>query len=65
MEYIKLKDCTEDIINRIKDILKSGGIIIIPTDTVYGFAADASNESAIKKIYDLKAREYSNPMNIL
>jgi len=37
--------------------LKKGGVIIAPTDTVYGLVADATNESAMAKIYGIKERE--------
>lgn len=67
MEYIKLIDKNEEkqITQKLKKILEAGGVIIIPTDTVYGLAADASNERAVKKIYELKQRAFSNPMSIL
>jgi L-threonylcarbamoyladenylate synthase len=38
------------------NILKEGGIILHPTDTVYGLAVDATNENAIKKLFELKQR---------
>lgn len=66
MKYIKIcKDYTKDDIISSAEIIKNGGVAIIPTDTVYGIAADAINEEAIKNIYELKNREYSKPMNIL
>ena len=52
-------------LDKCVDIIKKGGIIIFPTDTVYGIAADAQNEKAVRKIYELKNREFSNPCNIL
>lgn len=65
MEYIKLKDITEEKIKEIVNILKLGGVVITPTDTVYGIIADSLNEDAIKKIYDLKNRKYTNPMSVV
>lgn len=65
MEYIKLKDITEEKIERIVNILKLGGVIIAPTDTVYGIIADSLNEDGVKKIYNLKDRKYSNPMSVV
>ena len=38
------------------EILKKGGIIALPTETVYGLAVDMTNENAIKKLYELKKR---------
>ena len=43
-------------------ILKSGGVIVYPTDTVWGIGCDATNEEAIKKVYKIKQKNSSNPM---
>lgn len=53
-----------DIVNSLK-VLKSGGTIIYPTDTVWGIGCDATNFNAVKKIYRLKKREDSKSMLIL
>lgn len=45
------------------NILKDGGIIIYPTDTLYGFGADATNNNAIDKINNIKGR--SGPMSVM
>ncbi len=45
-----------------KQQLESGGIVAIPTETVYGLAGNAYNESAIKKIFALKERPFYNPL---
>lgn len=63
---LKLK--TTDINNDINDIkaaaeiLKNGGIVAIPTETVYGLAADAFNEDAVKNIFVAKGRPQDNPL---
>jgi L-threonylcarbamoyladenylate synthase len=46
-------------------IVKEGGIAIVPTDTVYGFVADAFNMKAQKKIYKIKGRLYKKPLVIM
>ncbi len=38
------------------DILKRGGVVVFPTETAYGLAADATNESAVARIFDIKGR---------
>src|ERR1041384_3422868 len=43
-------------------ILYRGGVIAIPTETVYGLAADATNEKAVEKIYKIKNRPSDNPL---
>jgi L-threonylcarbamoyladenylate synthase len=43
-------------------LLKNGEVVAIPTETVYGLAADATNPNALKKIYATKERPQSNPL---
>lgn len=50
-----------EIKNALK-ILKEGGLIVYPTDTVWGIGCDATNPDAIKKIYDLKQRDDSKAL---
>ena len=49
-------------INKAQKILKKGGLVIFPTETVYGLGGDATNWSAIKKIYEIKKRPLNNPI---
>ena len=42
--------------------LKSGGVVAIPTETVYGLAADATNDSALRKIFAIKQRPADHPL---
>ena len=44
--------------------LKNGDIIVYPTDTLYGLGADIFNESAIRKIFEIKKRSFSNPLSV-
>ena len=44
------------------DILRSGGLVAIPTETVYGLAADALDEDAVLRIYEAKQRPRFNPL---
>ena len=46
-------------------ILKQGGVIAFPTDTVYGLGADAFNSNAVKRIYDIKKRPKHLPLPLL
>ena len=46
-------------------VLKNGGIILYPTDTIWGIGCNAANEEAINKIYDIKQREDSKNVIIL
>ena len=49
-------------IDQIVAILKQGGIILYPTDTVWGIGCDATNANAVKKVYKLKQREDSKAL---
>ena len=47
------------------DVLRKGGIIVYPTDTVWGIGCDATNAEAVQRIYSLKRREDSKSMLVL
>ncbi|MEO6395347.1 MAG: L-threonylcarbamoyladenylate synthase [Devosia sp.] len=49
-------------IQRFADILRAGGIVAFPTETVYGLGADATNTDAVLKIYETKGRPRFNPL---
>ena len=51
----------QDIKNAL-DTLRKGGIILYPTDTIWGIGCDATNAEAVKRIYNLKRREESKSM---
>ncbi|CAA7390429.1 unnamed protein product [Spirodela intermedia] len=44
--------------------IRSGKVIAVPTDTIYGFACDACSAEAIKKIYEIKGRQETKPLAI-
>ena len=43
-------------------ILRAGGLVAIPTETVYGLAADASNPAAVRRLYEVKGRPPGHPV---
>ena len=58
--------------NRIKlaaekaaEVLKLGGIVVHPTDTCYGIAANVFDQAAVEKTYAFKGRDYNKPLNII
>lgn len=61
METLKLKDDKKGT-EKAAEILKMGGIVAIPTETVYGLAANAFDENAVKKIFAAKGRPQDNPL---
>lgn len=52
-------------INKTLEVLQSGGTILYPTDTVWGIGCDATNEQAIKRIYEIKQRDDRKSLIIL
>ena len=54
----------EDI-ERAADVLLTGGTVIFPTDTVYGLGANAADDRAVEKIFEIKNRDKKKPINVL
>ncbi len=52
-------------IEKTVEVLKNGGIIVYPTDTIYGLGCDIFNKKAISKIYQIKKREKKKPFSII
>ena len=61
---MKLIKPSKKTLNEAADILSNGGVVICPTDTVYGFLADVSNKKAVDKIFKLKKRPRSKPLPV-
>jgi len=71
-------DAVETRVHRMKDgrlgdkalhdcvlALAGGGLVVLPTDTVYGIACGAFDPVAVRRVYDLKGRSYSKPLPVL
>jgi len=54
-----------DDLKKAVEVLKAGGIILYPTDTIWGIGCDATNKEAVKRIYEIKKREDSKSMLVL
>lgn len=59
-----MKDIKE-IISETLDVLKKGGVILYPTDTVWGLGCDATNPEAVARIYEIKRRSDSKALVLL
>lgn len=57
IDYTKLKEPAEAI--------KNGEIVVFPTETVYGIGANALDENAVKKLYEIKERPLNKPISLL
>ena len=58
-------NCDDNGIKKSVEIIENGGIIIFPTDTVYGIGCNPYNENAVKKIYEIKSREKIKSLPVL
>ena len=52
----------EEDIKKAVDVLRKGGVILYPTDTVWGIGCDATNAEAVKRVYEIKQRDDSKAM---
>ena len=58
-------ECNEEGIEKTSQIIKEGGIVVFPTDTVYGIGCNPYNENSVKKIYEIKSREKIKALPVL
>jgi len=54
----------EDLIRTAIDIIKTGGTVVYPTETVYGLGANALSEEAVRTVYKIKQRDVSRPISL-
>lgn len=65
----KGKECKECVldnaeIDNLVKVVKGGGLVVYPTDTLYGLGADPFNDSAVKKVFILKNRPFDMPLSV-
>ena len=58
-------DCNEESIEKTSQIIEKGGIVVFPTDTVYGIGCNPYNLNSVKKIYEIKSRTEIKSLPIL
>lgn len=64
MERIHIEEKTiQDAVTRAAGVLRAGGVVLYPTDTLYGLGADAFSDEAVGRIYDIKGREKNKPIH--
>lgn len=56
---------SDDVVDMIADTLKRGGVVAHPTETVYGLAANITNEHAVRRIYHLKRRDRGKALSVM
>ena len=57
-----VSNCTADVLTSAAQLLKAGGLVALPTETVYGLGADATNKDAVARIYKVKGRPADHPL---
>ena len=57
-----ISNCTADALSSAAQLLKAGGLVALPTETVYGLGADATNKDAVSRIYKVKGRPADHPL---
>ena len=67
MKILKTSNSVPDekVINEAIDVLASGGVVIYPTDTVYGLGANIFDNKAVRKVFKIKQRNLLKPLSIL
>ena len=61
----KIFQCSEDAVASCALVVTDGGVIVYPTDTIYGIGCDPYNDLAVKRIFMIKARSEKKPLPIL
>jgi len=59
-----LDENLREALKRTQKIIRRGGVIVCPTDTVYGLIADAKSEKAVTKVFQIKKRTFNKPIPI-
>ena len=57
-----VSNCTADALASAAQLLKAGGLVALPTETVYGLGADATNKDAVSRVYKVKGRPADHPL---
>ena len=58
----QIKEITKESLGEAKRIIENGGVVAIPTETVYGLGGNAFDDGAVKKIFEIKGRPNNNPL---
>ena len=67
MKILKVNQTNPDLatIKKAASVLQTGGLIVYPTDTAYGLGGNALNEKVIKKVYEVKVRNFEKPTHAI
>ena len=60
-----MNETMKEDIKKACEVMQKGGVILYPTDTIWGIGCDATNEEAVKRVYEIKKRADSKAMLVL
>ncbi len=64
-KIINLSSQWDEALERSLEILRKGGVIVYPTDTVYGVGGDSTNLKVVERVYSIKEREKNKPLLVM
>lgn len=56
--------CSDGDIKKAAEVIQSGGLVIYPTDTIYGLGCSALDDKAVERVFAIKKRDSTNPLSI-
>lgn len=65
MERLQLDETTTEAAKKAADVVRRGGVVLYPTDTLYGLGADALSDEAVAKIFSIKGRDDGKPVHAI
>ena len=65
MKKPQIFQCSDDEVASCALLVKSGGVVVFPTDTIYGIGCDPYNDLAVKRIFRIKHRDEKKPLPVL
>ena len=65
-KYLNIKNgYKKEEVRKVANLIKEGKVVIFPTETVYGIGTNGLDENAVKKVFEIKKRNFKNPINLL
>ena len=65
MEKRQIFQCSEEAVASCALVVENGGVVVYPTDTIYGIGCDPYNDLAVKRIFSIKGRDEKKPLPVL
>lgn len=60
--HVSIVPASQDALRQAAEVIQDGGVVVMPTETVYGLACDAMNDAAVARVFDIKGRPSDNPL---